>query len=550
MKSTIIQNLKSADTPPIAFFCAEYAITLDESMYAGGLGVLAGDFLLEASDQTMPLIALGLKYTKTKTAENGFELLTDPAGAPIVVEVPMGWKNDVKKIFLQAWVKSFGEKVFLILLDPDFSRNAPEDRVLGDLYDQNNATRLKQEIYLGLGGFRLLKALAIEPRKYHLNEGNMAFAALAVLAEGFPAPQQNFDKLFELVRSKVVSTKHTILSVGTKVSATELWNMIGAYCETYGIGKDLLLSIGSYQNDQTVFANTHFLLNLSGKANGVSVIHTVFERQKYPESRLIAITNGVYVPRWQSAKWRSEGQVADLPAEKIWKIKDELRRDLVEVVNKISGAKLSPDVCTLVWTRRFVMYKRPLTLFTDMLRLKKIILDASKPLQIIISGKIAGTDAESLQMMKKVRDAALDPMFEGKIIFVPDYSLEMAQKFVMGSDVWLNTPERGVEACGTSGMKAGLNGALMASVSDGWMDEVNWRDIGWILSDDDQDLALSLYEALERHILPEFYTRNPEGVPLSWVNRMRATINLVSKDFSATKMLQEYNKKLYSEGCV
>jgi starch phosphorylase len=549
MKSIVTQAFSSADVAPIAFFCAEYAITSDESMYAGGLGVLAGDFLFEAGDQKMPLIALGLKYTNTKTAENGFELLVESDGAPVLVSVPIGEKVESKNIFLQTWVKRFGDKTFLFLLDSDISNNAPEDRVLGGLYDQDFFTRLKQEIYLGIGGFRLLKILNIQPRKYHLNEGSMAFAALAVLAEGFRGLRKKEDELIKLVRKKVVSTKHTILSIGTKVSASDLWKVIGGYCEKHKIKKDFLMSLGAYQGDQTLFATTRFMLNLSGKSNGVSAIHAIFEKQKYPESHLMAITNGVYVPRWQSALWRKKGSVGILSSSEIWSIKNELRRGLIEEVNKISGAKLNPEVCTLVWTRRFVAYKRPLTLFTDMARLKNIIFNSSKPLQIIISGKIAGIDSESVHMMEKVRTAAQDPMFEGKIAFVSDYSLSMAQKFVMGSDIWLNTPERGVEACGTSGMKAGLNGALMTSVSDGWMDEENWRGIGWILSDDNEDIAVSLYEALERHILSEFYTRDSENVPESWVNRMRATINLIDKDFSATKMLQTYNERLYSEGC-
>lgn len=547
MKSILTQNLASPNTPPIAFFCAEYAISFDESMYAGGLGVLAGDFLFEAGDQKMSFVALGLKYTKTKTIEDGFELLTESDGTPVVVEVPIGQKEDVKKIFLQSWVKCFSDKTYLLLLDADVSQNTLEDRVLGDLYDHNIFTRLKQEIYLGVGGFRLLKILGIEPKKYHLNEGGMAFAALAVMAEGDSSlSPQSPDELLKAVRAKVVSTKHTILSVGTKVSADELWNVVGAYCGMHGISKDFLLSLGAYNGDNTLFATTSFLLNLSGKSNGVSVLHTVFEKQKYPESRLIAITNGVYVPRWQSQLWREGGHLADLDSKKIWSIKNELRRELVEEVRKISGVELQSDVCTLVWTRRFVAYKRPMTLFTDMLRLKNILFNTAGSLQVIISGKVVGMDLESVHVMEAVREVAQNPMFKGKVAFISDYPLSVAQKFVMGSDVWLNTPERGVEACGTSGMKAGLNGALMASVSDGWMDEVNWRGIGWILSDDPEDISVSLYEALERHIIPEFYSRNTEGVPESWVNRMRDTMNLVATDFSATKMLQSYDKNLYS----
>lgn len=548
MKDLITQNLAQPDVSPVAYFCAEYAITLDESMYVGGLGVLAADFLFEAGDDKMPLLALGLKYAKTKTTENSLELLTGLDGAPVIVEVPIGEKKDAKKIFLQTWVKRFGDQTFLLLLDCDLPVNAPEDRKMGDLYDQDLFVRLKQEICLGVGGFRLLKLLGIEPKKYHLNEGSTAFAALAVLAEGFPELRQSPDELLKTVRTKIVSTKHTILSVGTKVSARDLWSLIGGYCETCGISKDFLMSLGAYKSDQNLFATTRFMINLSGRSNGVSVIHTVFEAQKYLESRLIPITNGVYVPRWQSPLWRKEGPVANLSLEKMWAIKGELRKELIEAANRLAGSALDPDVCTLVWTRRFVSYKRPLTLFEDIPRLKNIIFNSAKPLQIIISGKQAGMDDESLRLVEKVRAVAQDPLFKGKIAFISDYSLTMAQKFVMGSDIWLNTPERGVEACGTSGMKAGLNGALMASVSDGWMDEVNWRDVGWILSDD-EDISVSLYEALERHILPEFYKHNANGVPEPWLARMRATMQIVATRFSASKMLQMYNEKLYSEGC-
>jgi glycogen phosphorylase len=548
MKELITKNLAFPNASPVAFFCAEYAITLDESMYAGGLGVLAADFLFEAGDEDMPLVALGLKYTKAKTIENSLELLTDSSGQPVIVDVPIEGKNGAPKIFLQAWVKRFGDKTFLLLLDPDVPQNAPADRVLGNLYDTDFFTRVRQEIYLGIGGFRLLKALGVKPSKYHLNEGRMAFAALAVLAEGCEVSPKNTDELLKAARAKIVSTKHTILSIGTKISATDLWKMIGGYCEEHGVSKDFLMSLGAYKGDRTLFATTRFLLNLSGRANGVSVIHTVFEKQKYPESQLVAVTNGVYVPRWQSALWRRECPVEELSSEKMWAIKNELRRELLEEVNELSGVKLDPDVCTLVWTRRFVAYKRPMTIFTDMARLRNILFDKTKPLQIIISGKAYGADSESSGIMEKVRLAAQDPMFAGKIAFIPDYSLIMSQRFVTGSDVWLNTPERGIEACGTSGMKAGLNGALMVSVSDGWMDEVNWRDIGWILSDD-EDLAVSLYEALERHILPDFYAREAKGLPESWINRMRTTMRLVATRFSATKMLQTYKEKLYSENC-
>jgi starch phosphorylase len=388
--------------------------------------------------------------------------------------------------------------------------------------------------------------LGVEPRKYHLNEGSTAFAALAVLAEEFPDLQKGSDGLLEAVRSKVVSTKHTILSVGTKAYASELWKVAGAYCETNGIVEDYLMELGAFQGDKTNFATTHFMLNLSGRSNAVSAIHAVFEKQKYSDSTLIPITNGVYVPHWQSALWHMNGELASLSSKQVWGIKNELRKELIEEVYRLSNMKLDPNVCTLVWTRRIVEYKRPMTLFADMQRLKNIVHNTTCPFQIIFSGKKGGTDPESIRMMEMLHAAASDPMFEGKIVFISDYSLAMAQKFVTGSDVWLNTPIRGVEACGTSGMKAGLNGTLMASVSDGWMDEVKWDGVGWILPNETKDLANSLYDTLEKQILPEFYARNSDDVPESWVGRMRATMNIVASDYSAAKMIQGYEKKLYS----
>jgi starch phosphorylase len=544
IRSFDAENFASSETSPIAFFCSEYAITSDTSMYAGGLGILAGDFLFEAGEQKLPLIAIGLKYSKTQTTENGFEPLLLSSGKDVLVEVPVGVNSDgknnkVKNIFFKAWIKSFSDKTFLFLLDSDLPQNDKEDRTLGDLYDKDLNIRLKQEIFLGIGGYRLIKALGIKPKKYHLNEGGTAFAALALVAEE--------GVMLEAARRRIVSTKHTILSIGTKIPVDVLWNTIGSYCDTYGVNQNSLMLLGAYRGDQSIFSTTRFLINLSGKSNGVSVLHTVFEKQKYPESELIPITNGVYVPRWQSSLWREAGNITSLSPKKVWEIKNKLRRDLIDEVNKISGTKLNPNVCTLVWTRRFVAYKRPLTLFTDIERLKNIVLNADKPIQIIISGEVTKNSEESLHLMEQVREAATNPIFEGKIAFVPNYSLSLAQKFVTGSDIWLNTPERGIEACGTSGMKAGLNGALMISVSDGWMDEVNWRGIGWILSDDTEDLAVSLYEALERHVVFEFYTRSAEAVPEFWVKRMISTMNLVLTNFSATKMLGLYKERLYHE---
>jgi len=532
----IVERKSHGIISPVAFFCAEYAIGGKESSYAGGLGVLAGDMVLEAADQGLPFVAIGMRYDGTYPDKDGFELVHNSDGSVLELDVPI----ESSVVSVRAWAKYFSPTAVLYLLDPKVSLNKEQGIMSGHLYDSHFYTRLKQQIIIGIGGFRLLKALGIEPKIYHLNEGNMAFAALAILAEGFSGTTFDEESRIKAVRAKVVSTKHTILEAGIETPMDGLWQFIGKYCETYSIKKEFIVSLGSHEHDTDIFAATKFLLRLSGKVNGVSIIHTVFEKEKHPNSDLIPITNGVYQKRWQAPEFFQKDH--ELSNEELWNIKKELRKDFVEQVSILSGVNLDSSVCTIVWTRRFVPYKRPFALFEDMVRLAAILNNTDMPVQIVISGAIYAPHSESAEISEKIQALSVDPMFKGRVAFVPGYSLELAKVLITGADIWLNTPILGKEACGTSGMKAGLNGALQMSVSDGWIDEVDWKDVGWILSND--SISSSLYKYLEEAI-PAFYNMGNDGIPLEWVRKMRATMSIVESRYTTKRALKDYREKLY-----
>jgi starch phosphorylase len=531
------EKKSAGTTSPVAFFCAEYAVGGRESSYAGGLGVLAADLVFEAADQGLPFVAIGMRYDGTNPEEDGCELVRDAQGGLLTIEVPIG---DVL-IPTQVWVKHISPSTKLYFLDPKVALSEDTEKGTGTLYDSHFYTRLKQQILIGIGGFRLLKALAIEPKVYHLNEGNMAFGALALLAEGFSDSGMDEQARVKAVQAKVVSTKHTILEAGLETPMEGLWQFIRKYCEAYGLSKEFIMSLGAHDNDPDMFAATKFLINLSSKVNGVSIIHTVFEKEKHPNSELIPITNGVYRKRWQAPELSQRKM--ELSNTELWNIKTALRTNLIKQVSILSGTELDPSVCTIVWTRRFVPYKRPFAMFENPSRLAAILNDTKRPVQIVISGAVYTAHSESAKISEKLQAFAADPLFKGKVAFVPGYSIELAKVLVTGADIWLNTPLRGKEACGTSGMKAGLNGALEMSVPDGWIDEVNWKDIGWTLSND--SVSNSLYTYLEKEVAPAFYMRDREGIPLEWVRRMRATIGIIESRYTTERTLKDYREKLY-----
>ena len=534
---------KRLENAPVAFFCAEYALDEDLSMYAGGLGVLAGDFILEASDENLPFVAIGLWYGGSKNVERtkNFSIL-ERNGAPIVIEVLCG----EKLVKTRVWARRFNKSAYLLLLDADIPENSPESQmVTNHLYDSNFQTSMKQEMLLGIGGVRILSELGITPSVYHLNEGHTAFAAMELLIRNLKDNRKkSIQTAIAVIKKKIVATKHTIFSlVGSSIDEKLFNELVGPYCQENNIAVSDMFKIGENKNIKKVFSTTQFLLNCAQRQNGVSILYTVFEKIAHPDSILFPITNGVFVKRWQAEEWYADAQYkTQFTDEAMWKTKRGLRERLVNFVAAKTGVNLDPDACTVVWSRRFARYKRPELLFSDLDRLKQICLSDSK-VQFIISGQAHESDLGGQEAIEKIKKITADPMFKNKVVYLSDYSITMAKELVLGADVWLNTPERGFEACGTSCMKAGLNGALQMSTSDGWVDEVNWSNIGFILPGD--DTAKAIYDVLEREIIPLFYKRGSVGLPLEWIKRMRDTQNIVESGFTARRMLHDYLTKSY-----
>jgi starch phosphorylase len=530
-------------TGPVAFFCAEYALDDDSLTYAGGLGVLAADYLYEARDARFPLVCTGLWYGTEKSLSHKKEYpYVTRDGKPIVIEIP--FDNSTVKAYARA--RRFREGVWLILLDTDIEENSAEDKlILSRIYSIDTRTRIKQDVVLGLGGARVLDALLISPSVYHLNEGHAAFAAFELIVKSGTFSRKS-------LREKIVATKHTILSeAGAKIDEKDFFRFFGGYCQSRGISAEEIFSIGaitagpgsvagSADPEARVFSATHFLLSIAGNQNAVSKIHAKFERVIHPESKLTAITNGVYARRWRDYRWGNE--VKKLTDDEIWNVKSSLRKELVDYTNAKTGSTLDPQACTVVWARRLVSYKRAELIISDLARLEKICSGA-RPLQFIISGNVYNNDAHAAMVLEQIRALAQDPKWKNKIAYLPGYSISLAHKLVSGADVWLNTPLRGKEACGTSGMKAGLNGGLQMSSSDGWIEEVNWRKNGWILPE--EHTVEAIYDFLEGEVTSLFYEKNTNGVPRKWVKRMRKTVSIVERGFTARRMLNDYVRKIY-----
>lgn len=504
---------------PIVFFCMEYAVDDDPNAYAGGLGILAGDYLLEAADRNLPVIAIGLRYG------NNHENLTD---MNIIIDIPIG--QEVIKV--KVWERSMKDSVRLLLLDANISENIEENRELTSfIYDSHFYTRIKQQMILGIGGVRLSKSLNVNPNVYHLNEGHTSFAALAVIAEDRGNKQ------------KIIATKHTIFSnAGTFIPKNDFEGLVGPYCKLFGLNTQKVFDLGRFEKDTDMFSTTKFLMTVSKIRNGVSLLHTTYEKKVHPLSDLIPITNGVYKKRWQALEWGNDPQ--NLPDAEYEKIKKILKSRLISFVREKTGNFMNPNACTVVWARRFAAYKRPSLLFSDLGRLEKIVNDEKRPIQFIFSGKSYPTDEEGKGTIEKINEISRIPAFKDKIAYLPGYSITTARYLIQGADIWLNTPELGREACGTSGIKASLNGALQLSVADGWVYEVDWQKTGWILRE--ESIKEDLYKFLESEVSHEFYSQNSLNPSKNWLKRMKATMSVADPYFTTGRMIDDYIEKIYS----
>ena len=602
----------------IAYFSAEFALHQSLPIYAGGLGVLAGDTCKEASDLGLPFVGVGFMYPQgyfhQTLSSDGWQVETyehvDWADAPIepaitrsgercVVQVPLGSRI----VHAGVWLVLAGHTK-LLLLDTDREENAPWDRELSArLYGGNQETRIQQEIILGLGGVRALKAMGIEPAVWHLNEGHAAFVTLQRIWDHVEQGM-SFDQALDEVKRTTVFTTHTPVPAGHDAFPFSLvethlghtWGALGEF-------RDRFMALGSYDNGGgygTQFNMTALAMRTSNGINAVSQLHGEVTRQMFanlwpgtPVDQLPvrAVTNGVHTRTWigmplvhlfdamLGPEWKYRldepefwDRVLDIPDEDLWRARMEMRHDLFKFIqdrarerwtrDRVSapqvvgaGTLLDPSALTIGFARRFTGYKRPELVFHDPDRLARILSAFRRPVQIVFAGKSHPADDGGKQHMQQVYRRAVDPVFGGRIAFVDDYDLHVAHYLVHGCDVWLNNPRKPLEASGTSGMKAALNGVPHLSIGDGWWAEGFTGANGWLIdghapAEDhgaaDAADADALYRILEEQVVPAFYERDGHDIPRRWLKVVKESIRTVLPMFSTQRMLKQYVQEMYA----
>jgi starch phosphorylase len=538
---------------PVAYFCAEFGFDPNLPIYAGGLGILAGDTLKQAADDAFPMIGVGLLYRgygmRQRITEDGDQVdedwLFDPLSQGLehvyIDDMPLFIKVHLSEVdvWLRCWKKTFANGVVLYLLDSETDQNQlPERSITQVLYSGTMESQIKQQLILGIGGVKLLTALGIHPSLYHVNEGRPAFLHWQLIREMMDAHGISYDSARQLAIQKTVYTNHTLVAAGNQGYPLELLRLLSRYyAEKMNISVDELLRPG-IDLDPNTFAITRFALNVSRKASGVSSLHTELSEEYWPQYHWVNVTNGVHFPTWQSSAIATVSK--ENSAERLWSTHQEEKNKLAEFAQRYTGYWFDPNRLVITWCRRIAGYKQLNVLFEDVERLRKILKHTDRPLQLLIAGKAHQGDGIGKDLLKSVI-GYMQRELAGNALFLPNYNIEVAQHLVRGSDIWLNTPQLGKEACGTSGMKASANGVIQCSVPDGWAEEVNWKDIGWTLPA--KDLSLQLYHLLENEIVPEFYDR-ANGVPIKWVEKMSKTIEMANQ-YSAKRMLTEYEGKLY-----
>jgi starch phosphorylase len=609
---------RNALPSPGAYFSMEFAIHNSLPIYAGGLGVLAGDICKEASDLGLPLVGIGFMYPQgyfhQHISDEGWQeeiyRQLDFDDAPINPVNPVHrseWCGPLlqlslgdRTLHIGVWQVRLG-RVNLYLLCCDVEGNTPQDRQLcARLYTADQEQRIQQEIVLGVGGVRVLRVLGIEPSIWHANEGHCAFMMLERVREEMETGA-SFNEALRKVRAATIFSTHTPIAAGTDIFPIPLVEKyFHGYWESTGISRETFLGLGRRDGsgDQN-FNMTVLALRMADHRNAVSQIHGKTSRHiwrgLWPELNeddvpISHITNGIHTPTWVAREMGSLyerhlgpdfsktydganlGQlILDVPDEEIWAVHQTLKRKLIGAMVERArqccaerecrarqvlamGSLINSEVLTIGYVRRFAAYKRPQLIFHDLERLKRIVTDRWHPVQIIFAGKSHPADLPSKQLLHDVYTLATDLAFQGRIAFVEDYDIHMAHYLVQGVDVWLNTPRRHYEACGTSGMKAAVNGVLHLSVRDGWWHEGYDGTNGWSINDEieasepaleDKSDAEALYRLLEEKIVPLYYQRDRDGVPHGWVHMIKGAIRSIAPRFSARRMLKEYIEQMY-----
>jgi starch phosphorylase len=588
---------------PVAYFSAEFGLHESLPLYSGGLGVLAGDHLKSASDLGVPLVGVGLFYAngyfrqridaagwqqedygKTDLGALPLTHAANPDGSPLIVRVRSG----DGPMHAAVWMAHAG-RVQLLLLDADIALNPPAIRALtAQLYGGDEVTRIRQEILLGIAGLRALGALGIRPQVFHLNEGHSAFVILERVRERVEEDGLGFDEALRETAMQVVFTTHTPVEAGHDRFDPDLVEReLGWLRNRLGIDRERLAGVARTRpaDANERFCMTVLALKGSRYRNGVSHLHGHVARRMWKsiwpaweeedDVPIGHITNGVHVASWlappmrvlydrylgaewparqtDQATWQALGGVDN---GELWEVHVLLRRRLVEFVRRRarSTSLLDPAALTVGFARRFATYKRATLLLSDIDRLARLCGDSSRPVQFVFAGKAHPRDEGGKRAIRQIVELSRDPRFTGRLVFVEDYDINIGRHFVQGVDVWLNTPQRPLEASGTSGQKTVLNGGLNLSILDGWWAEAYDGENGFAIGDgvihadpgvQSQRDAAALYEALEGEIVPLFFERDPSGAPRRWVRRMKHSIMSLGWRFNADRMVMDYVETCY-----
>jgi len=584
-RSTWWQRREEDERFLVAYFSCEFG--LDESLpiYSGGLGVLAGDHLKSASDLGVPLVAVGLFYRegyfRQQLDASDWQVErypeVDPGRLPLVleptspvVELPDD-SGELVPVRAQVWRVQVG-RVPLYLLDTDVEGNPDWARTITDtLYGGDRRHRLQQELVLGIGGVRALRGLGIEPSVFHMNEGHSAFLQLERMRELVEDESLSRDAAAQRLRASTVFTTHTPVPAGNEIfDAALVERHVGPLVARCGIPWQEFVALGQVQPGESTFGLTPFALRTSSYANGVSALHGEVSREMWQdlwpgrpteEVPIGAVTNGVHARTWlddsidvllgseEDMGTPDFARAYDIDEGALWHAHHEAKQRLLRLLHRRGLAEaFDPEALTIGFARRFATYKRADLLFSDPERLARLIADADRPLQIVLAGKAHPADEGGKAMIKKVVAFTRDERVQGRIVFVPDYEMTLARHLVQGVDVWLNNPRRPLEASGTSGMKAALNGVVNCSVLDGWWCEGYSPETGfaiggdWISSNDaaqDAADAVALFEVLEQQVIPSYYDRG------RWLWLMRNSIAQLGGRFTTNRMLVDYVEGLY-----
>lgn len=606
----------------IAYFSAEYGLDRTIPIYSGGLGILSGDHLKSASDLGIPLVAVGLLYKNgyfhqkingygdQETEYINIELsnlpinpVKDKNGEDLIIYV----KFPKRRLYLKVWQINVG-RIKLYLLDSDIEKNNPEDRdVTLRLYGGDQEMRIRQEIVLGMGGTNLLtRALGLNPTIYHMNEGHSAFLILELIKNIIKEKQVSFDVARDIASSKTVFTTHTPVPAGNDIFPLDL---VDKYFKDFwprlGLDREEFLRLGMKPSQilEPGFNMGILALKVAGKKNGVSKLHGAVSRELFGdvwpdiaanESPITYVTNGIHTCSWLSPKlkelynkylmpyWQDNihedkiwEKINNIPDKTLWETHQDRKEKLLKLVkdnttqrlrrsgysyeeiNEITS-KLNSNALTIGFARRFATYKRATLIFKDLERITQILNNSEKPVQLIFAGKAHPADKEGQDLIKRIHEISMMPQFKGKIFLLENYNIAMSQYLVSGVDVWLNNPRRPMEASGTSGQKASVNGVVNFSVLDGWWAEGYNQENGWTIgtnaeynSYEEQDIAdsQSMYRTLEDKIIPTYYNKNEEGISPKWIRIMKNSIISTGGKYSTARMLVDYTNNLYMPLC-